>query len=228
VSGVGDDANPCSRTSPCKTLAGAISKTAAGGEINCLDPGGFGAVTITKSMTISCPYTLGGMLAGGNGITVNAGPADVVYLKGMDVFGVNPPANGIRFVAGGALHLEDMVVRRFNAQGSYGINFAPSGDSKLYIRNSTIADNGNGGSGGGVGIAPGKDGKATVFVIDSVISNNNGTGLAATGASIVYVSGSAIIGNLTGVSGARINSYGDNLLAGNGADGSFGAAVRKN
>ena len=55
VSGVGDDANPCSRTAPCKTFAGAISKTAAGGEINCLDPGGFGAVSIIKSMTISCP-----------------------------------------------------------------------------------------------------------------------------------------------------------------------------
>src|SRR5258707_12822433 len=54
VSGVGDDANPCSRTAPCKTFAGAISKTALNGEINCLDPGGFGAVTITKSITIDC------------------------------------------------------------------------------------------------------------------------------------------------------------------------------
>src|SRR5690349_22380766 len=71
VSGVGDDVNPCSRTAPCKTFAGAISKTAAGGEINCLDPGGFGAVTITKSMTIDCHYTEGGALAGGNGIVVN-------------------------------------------------------------------------------------------------------------------------------------------------------------
>ena len=52
ISGVGDDANPCSRTAPCKTFAGAISKTAAGGEIDCLDPGGFGTVTITKSITI--------------------------------------------------------------------------------------------------------------------------------------------------------------------------------
>ena len=63
VSGVGDDANPCSRTAPCKTFAGAISKTANGGEINCLDPGGFGGVTITKSLTIKCQYTEGGVLA---------------------------------------------------------------------------------------------------------------------------------------------------------------------
>src|SRR5262245_48964588 len=53
VSGVGDDVNPCSRTAPCKTFAGAISKTAAGGEISVLDPGGFGGVTITKSITIN-------------------------------------------------------------------------------------------------------------------------------------------------------------------------------
>src|SRR5437899_12558902 len=65
VSGVGDDLNPCSRTAPCKTFAGAISKTAAGGEIDCLDPGGFGAVTITKSITIDCGTVTGGILAAG-------------------------------------------------------------------------------------------------------------------------------------------------------------------
>src|SRR5712691_3114554 len=63
VSGVGDDANPCSRTAPCKTFAGAISKTAACGEISVLDPGGFGAVTITKSITIDGDGTLAGILA---------------------------------------------------------------------------------------------------------------------------------------------------------------------
>src|SRR5476649_2969473 len=65
VSGVGDDVNPCSRTAPCKTFPGAISKTAAGGEINCLDPGGFGAVTITKAITLNCGFTLGSILASG-------------------------------------------------------------------------------------------------------------------------------------------------------------------
>src|ERR1017187_9679473 len=72
VSGVGDDANPCSRTAPCKTFAGAISKTAVGGEINCIDPGGFGALTITKAITIDCANTEAGVLVSGtNGITVN-------------------------------------------------------------------------------------------------------------------------------------------------------------
>src|SRR6266513_1125617 len=75
VSGVGDDANPCSRTAPCKTFAGAISKTAAAGEINCLDPGGFGAVTITKSMTISCEAGTAGVLVAGTNAIVFQGAA---------------------------------------------------------------------------------------------------------------------------------------------------------
>src|SRR3954453_20841132 len=88
VSGVGDDANPCSRTAPCKTFAGAISKTANGGEINCLDPGGFGGVTIGKSLTIKCHYTEGGVLvAGTNAIVVNATATDKVTLKGLDING---------------------------------------------------------------------------------------------------------------------------------------------
>src|SRR5947208_5274299 len=86
VSGVGDDANPCSRTAPCKTFAGAISKTAGGGEINCIDPGGFGGVTITKSITISCVNVEAGVLVSGTpGITVSAGIADTVVLEGLDI-----------------------------------------------------------------------------------------------------------------------------------------------
>src|SRR5476651_1582165 len=65
VSGVGDDANPCSRTAPCKTYAGAISKTATNGEINCIDPGGFGSLTITKAITISCEIGTAGVLVAG-------------------------------------------------------------------------------------------------------------------------------------------------------------------
>src|SRR5499427_939023 len=86
VSGVGDDANPCSRTAPCKTFAGAISKTAPGGEIDCLDPGGFGAVTIQKSITIDCGATLGSILAAlTNGINVSAGTADVVRIRNLSI-----------------------------------------------------------------------------------------------------------------------------------------------
>src|SRR4051812_47777623 len=143
VSGVGDDVNPCSRTAPCKTFAGAISKTAAGGEINCLDPGGFGAVTINKSLVIDCHYTEGGALAGGNGIVVNL-PAstDAVTIRGLDIFGVNPPSNGVRMIGLGTLQVEDCVIRRFNAASSSGISFQPSGAGNLYVSNTTISQNG--------------------------------------------------------------------------------------
>lgn len=207
VSGVGDDANPCSRTAPCKTFAGAISKTAAGGEISCLDPGGFGAVTITKAMTIACPYTEGGVLAGGNGIVVNAGVNDVVYLRGLDIFGVNPPANGVRFLAGAALHIEDSVIRRFNAVNSQGVSFQPSGTSELFIRNTTIADNGNGATGGGILVKPtGAAGNARVVLTDVRVNNNANMGLlvdtggntSVQGVGVVIVN-SSFSGNTTGV-----------------------------
>src|SRR6201993_2475654 len=88
ISGVGDDANPCSRTAPCKTFAGAISKTAAGGEIDCLDPGGFGTVTITKSITLDCQATNGSILASAtNGINVNAASTDLVILRNLSING---------------------------------------------------------------------------------------------------------------------------------------------
>src|SRR5690348_8418681 len=123
VSGVGDDVNPCSRTAPCKTFAGAISKTAAGGEIDALDPAGYGAVTITKSMTID-----GGggqvasvLVAGTNGIVVAAGPNDVVILRNLRINGLlnsgNAGINGIRFLSGKALHVENCDIFGFSTQG---------------------------------------------------------------------------------------------------------------
>src|SRR6202140_5282637 len=107
VSGVGDDANPCNRTAPCKTFAGAISKTAAGGEINCLDPGGFGALTIPKSIVISCETgTAAVLVSGTNGIVVQVGASDNVYLRGLDFEGLTTGLSGILFNSAGTLHVE--------------------------------------------------------------------------------------------------------------------------
>jgi hypothetical protein len=162
VSGVGDDVNPCSRTAPCKTFAGAISKTAAGGEISVLDPGGFGAVTITKSIFINGMWGgEAGVLAGGNGIVVNAGPSDVVVLRGLTIFGVNPPSNGVRYLAGAAVHIRDCVIKNFNAANSFGIVVAPTGGAlELTVTDTMIENNGNAATGGGISIAP--TGAATV------------------------------------------------------------------
>lgn len=143
VSGVGDDANPCSRTAPCKTYAGAISKTATGGEINCLDPGGFGAVTITKSMSIVCDYTEGGVLVPGtNGFIINAPAGSIVTLKGQDVECAGTGIDGIRMTGVGViLHVHKVQIR--NCRAGNGINIAPSsGAAKVFVADSYITDNG--------------------------------------------------------------------------------------
>ena len=118
VSGVGDDANPCSRTAPCKTFAGAISKTAAKGEINCLDPGGFGGVTITKALTIKCHYTEGGVLVSGtNAIVVNAPATDRVTLRGLDINGLGTGLNGVRILSAKSVTILDSEIYEFTGAG---------------------------------------------------------------------------------------------------------------
>lgn len=119
VSGVGDDLNPCSRTAPCKTFAGAISKTAAGGEINTLDPGGFGGVTITKSLSIISAHNAGVLVAGSNGITVNLPVGSEVYLEGLDIEGFAnnagvPGTNGVRMIGSGKLTIRKCAIRNFS------------------------------------------------------------------------------------------------------------------
>lgn len=144
VSGVGDDANPCSRTAPCKTFAGAISKTAAGGEIDALDPGGFGAVTITKAITIDGG---GGQVAsvlvsGTNGIVVQANAStDVVILRNLRINGIGSGINGVLFNSGKALGIENCAI--FGFTGS-GINIAGTG-GRVWIHGSSSNNNtGNG------------------------------------------------------------------------------------
>jgi hypothetical protein len=148
VSGVGDDLNPCSRTAPCKTFAGAISKTASNGEINCLDPGGFGAVTITKSITIDCEDTQGSILASGTtGVIVNIAAADTiktVRLRGLSINGSGSGAiTGIRGInvssantAAVKLFVDEVFIQNFLNEG---ILFnAPGGD--LVVRDSLITN----------------------------------------------------------------------------------------
>ena len=146
VSGVGDDANPCSRTAPCKTFAGAISKTANGGEINCLDPGGFGGVTITKSLTIKCHYTEGGVLVSGtNAIVINATATDRITLKGLDINGIGTGAQtsltGVKVLSAGIVHLIDNEIYRFKA----GVVVAPtSNGTRVLMKDNHIHNNGIG------------------------------------------------------------------------------------
>lgn len=203
VSGVGDDANPCSRTAPCKTFAGAISKTAAGGEISVLDPGGFGGVTITKSISIVAESAEGGVLVSGtNAIVINAGVNDVVHLRGLIIEGVGTGLNGIRFLAGAALHVENCVITDFRAGSAgngHGISFRPSGSSELYVSDTMVGNNGTGSNGGGILVQPTGTGSARVALNRVRMENNvfgfqaNGTG--STGGIKVTVFDSVAAGN---------------------------------
>jgi hypothetical protein len=220
VSGVGDDANPCSRTAPCKTFAGAISKTATGGEIDALDPGGFGGLTITKAITLD-----GGggqvasvLVAGTNGITVAAGTG-VVILRNMRINGIGVGLDGVAFTSGSALLVENCEIFGFTQNG---IHVATStGTSNVVIQNTTVYNNTLGGiqvnpSGGTADVAVigskannngfgvGVDttigsGTASVMFDRSTASENSGNGVQATGAnSAILISNSELTYNLNG------------------------------
>jgi hypothetical protein len=181
VSGVGDDVNPCSRTAPCKTFAGAISKTAIGGIINAMDDGGFGAVTITKSITIDGRDHRAAVLGvGTNGIIINPTGATngtsaatvKVVLRGLDIEGnnqsnpLNAGLNGVRFLGGKSLKIVDSDIYQFSQSGVE--NRSSTNNSTLVIMNSRIHDN----TGGGVTDAPGSALTHKVTIRNSDIDEN--------------------------------------------------------
>ena len=247
VSGLGNDADPCSRTAPCKTFAGAISKTAAGGEINVIDPGGFGALTITKSITID-----GGggqvasvLAAGTNGIIIN-GSGITVTLRNLRINGVGltptPGLNGIQFLAGVGLHVENCDVFGFSqnainvnvntasavsvfvtdtrvSTSLVGINArnASTGRVSLSIQRTTATQNGTGvkidGSGGAASIS--------AAVLDSMIAGNNigVSSVSGPGNSGIVVTRTSIVNNTTtgaSATGAGGILFSNTLIMGNG------------
>lgn len=151
VSGVGDDVNPCSRTAPCKTYAGAISKTAAGGEISTLDPGGFGAVTITKSIMIDGTngQGFGSILSSGtNGVNINDSATGtpntiVVRLRNLSINGAGTTLgiNGVNFTSGSAVHVENCRITNFSGDG---IRLSSNTASRLLVTDTIISQTGDG------------------------------------------------------------------------------------
>src|ERR1700676_205290 len=120
VSGLGDDANPCSRTAPCKTWAGAISKTADCGEMDALDPGGFGTVTITKGVKLDGGGGEGGqgasiLASGPPGITINNSSVNCpfVVIRNLDIQGIKAGTTGVNVVGGGQVSLENVDIENF-------------------------------------------------------------------------------------------------------------------
>jgi hypothetical protein len=245
VSGVGDDANPCSRTAPCKTFAGAISKTAAGGEINCIDPGGFGALTITKAITVSCEAGTAGILVSGtNGINVSAGASDVVFLKGLEFDGVGSGLVGIKFNTGASLVVQDCVIRNFNAGSALGIAFTPTTPATLTVINTMVEHNGTASAGGGIQVAStatvaatalldrvtvaknfvgvaaiGAGQTASMQIDDSAITGNSSIGVIAAGTgAVVRIGRSSVVNNGSSATSGNVLSYLDNQINGNSPD----------
>jgi hypothetical protein len=236
VSGVGDDLNPCSRTAPCKTFAGAISKTAAGGEINCLDPAGYGAFTATKSITVDCEDTQGSILASGTtGVLVNTAGV-VVTLRGLSINGgtpTSPGLHGVRFLQGASLAIFDCIIQNFTsttANVGNGVTFTPStAGSRLVIRDSVIVNNGGSSTSSGIVIAPTGAGTATGTIHNSSVLDNTGAGILINGASTIMITNSNVSGNTTfGIrtaSGAPTVRVGGTGITGNGTGVSVGAGT---
>jgi hypothetical protein len=220
VSGVGDDVNPCSRTAPCKTYAGAISKTAVNGEINCLDPGGFGALTITKSISVVCDYTEGGVLAASvNGFIINAPAGSIVTLKGQDVECIGTGINGIEMInVGVKLHIHKTQIRNCRASGGNGngILIAPSsGAAKVTIADSYITDNGGTASNAGLLVRPTAGATANVSIYRTQFeANTNGIffdGAGGGGGSVITMKDGTLSEN-TG-NGIAVSSTGSAMVA---------------
>ena len=217
VSGLGDDANPCSRTAPCKTFAGAISKTAAGGEINAIDPGGFGAVTITKSITIACMGVECGILVSGtNGIIINAAATDVIILKGLDLEGLGTSLSGVNILSAKSVYIEDCTINNF----TNGVNVAPpTNNVNVIVQNSRLTRNFE------FGVLAIPTGTVSANVnLNGILIGMGGTGITAAGTNaIVNVSNSSILNNITSVgsSTGKIFSFGNNIITGNSNNNAF-------
>lgn len=212
VSGVGDDVNPCSRTAPCKTFAGAISKTAAGGEISVLDPGGYGAVTITKSITISGDGTLASILhSSTNGIVINeivtppALPSIRVVIRNISINGAGATLglNGVRFISGANLILDRVTIENVSTDGIV----MEMGNA--VVKDSTIT-NAN-------GVAAHSKGTSSITLENTTVTNNNIAVQADLGATI-RMSNSGFYNNKTGFAcgtGGTLASAGNNRKANN-------------
>jgi hypothetical protein len=136
VSGTGADANPCSRTAPCQTFAGALIKTATNGEISALDPGGFGTINITKSVTINGDGTLAGILnAGTTGVIVNITTnltTDKVVIRNVSINGAGTGTDGVRIIDGAEVILDNVTINGFT---DAGVDVTQTQANNVFLRN---------------------------------------------------------------------------------------------
>jgi hypothetical protein len=240
VSGVGDDVNPCSRTAPCKTFAGAISKTAAGGIIMAMDDGGFGALTITKPITVDGGHHSAGMLASGgiNAINININPATQpanfvnnghVVLKNLSIEGntsipsaggFTPGLNGVRITAAKSVKIINSDIMFFSRNGVSVEPDAGAALTKVGVINSRIYNNG----GAGVMVAPKGSSAARVTVRGNEF-DDNGCGIAASrfgiDAAFNFSVNCALAASTSGVTATSVVNAFDNDIADSAFRGVF-------
>jgi len=245
VSGVGDDGNPCSRTAPCKTFAGAISKTAAFGEINVLDPGGFGAVTVTKSISIYNDGVgeAGVLVAGTNGITISAATTDTVNLRGLIIDGVNQSSgqSGVSILQAARVVIMNCVIQEMGT----GVSVTTSANTNVKIQDTTFRENGAGmlvqpsggivnmsidhsrldsNTGGGLKVSGANGGSANVAISDSSVSLNTSNGVNSVGGTAsTKVDLTRVVSADNGLAGVQSNggtstvTVGSSMLSNNGS-----------
>jgi Right handed beta helix region len=191
VSGVGDDANPCSRTAPCKTFAGAISKTLTAGEISVLDPGGFGALTITKAITVNGEGTLAGVLnASVPGFIVNAPTTDNVTIRNVSINAPNNGTDGIRILAAKNVNIENVTI---NGQANEGIDISATNNVNVAVNNTQIKNCAT------VGIQVGTTSGLAKVTLDHVSVTNCATGIKGRSNSRISMTECIVAFNGTGV-----------------------------
>jgi hypothetical protein len=246
VSGDGDDMNPCTRTAPCRSFAAAVPLTAPGGTVTMVDPGGYGAVTITHAISIvndgvgeAGVADMGG--AGQDAITIQAGPSDVVNLRGLTLNGLGTGRFGISFTSGGTLNIQNCVIRNF---ANVGVNLVPSAAASVTISDTIVSNTFEGvlvdapagtvtaslqrvtaigNAGEGIALVAGTGGTTQATIVDSVATGNGrtipGRGFFIGPNSRVTIINSKAIGNGTGLLAESPTFISKVTIAGNVTNG---------
>ena len=213
VSGAGDDVNPCSRSAPCKTFQAALSRTLINGEVNCLDSGGFGTVTITKPVAIFCNGVVGGILAtsGATGVIVNVTSLGKVTLQGLDIEGAGTGAKGIRVIGDAKVIIKYSAIRNFT---SNAVEVAGQAGARVLIEDSLFT-----GNDGGVFVAGAGGAVNAAILIRTTLDDNASFSTSVTAPSLMILNGSTLGGSpnaIINIGGATVSSFGNNYLTGAG------------
>jgi hypothetical protein len=202
VASYGNDSNPCTFGSPCKTLQQAVNVVDAGGEVTAIDSAGFGPINISRSVTITSPD---GVEAGivppfdGDAIAINAGSTDAVVLRGLTLEGAGVGRNGVNFATGGSLTIMNCVMKDFLNDG-IALFLQESGTATFAVTNTTVTNN----RFQGLSYSSFSNSPNVRIVVDHVVATGNGVGLefsgiSGNGAADIAITNSVASNNTIGI-----------------------------